>query len=501
MKKLLILMLALALCSGTLFSCNKKKSEEPTTDSVTNGGDNGPELDENGYQMDKLGTMDFSGEEIVICGWSNVESSSPEFDVKNLGSDNVSNAAYLKNKAVENRLNVKLKFETMDGWTGPGTATAGQAQITRVQAASGTDEIDLIGTYSWNPCVFMVNGDITNINDMPHVDLSAPWWNQSLTEKSSIYGNVYSVTGDIAPSLISSTYAVFFNKDMVSSYGLEDPYAIHESGDWTLDKMIEMSKAVANDKGEVGKKETTDIFGFVTFGTATDAFYHGSGMMLIENAPDGSMLLSDDFSSSKVHELLRKLVSFDQTTACFIAEKNKSTGDADWHTTIWENGNALFLLEEFSEVSRWMETKARNFGILPMPKYDTNQSEYYTLTGFYHTMYCVPKALAGSEVVGATLECLASESYRRVSPAYYDDLIQGRYAATVKEAMMFDEVRANVVIDSGRIFNQEIGWKIAQQFRINLVNSDTDWVSQIQSLEGNFQTKIGTLNAMANILG
>ena len=109
--------------------------------------------------------------------------------------------------------------------------------------------------------------------------------------------------------------------------------------------------------------------------------------------------------------------------------------------------------------------------------------------------------MAGSKAVGATLECLASESYRRVSPAYYEDLIQGRYSATVKEAMMFDEVRSNVVIDSGRIFNQEIGWKIAQQFRINLVKSDTDWTSTVQGLEASFQDKIGVLNSMANILG
>ena len=119
MKKLLALILALALCSGMLFSCKKNKGQDTAAQSsdevTTSGGDNGPELDENGYEKDKLGTMNFGGEEIVICGWSNVEKSSPEFEVKNLGGDNVSNAAYLKNQAVENRLNVNLKFETMDG--------------------------------------------------------------------------------------------------------------------------------------------------------------------------------------------------------------------------------------------------------------------------------------------------------------------------------------------------------------------------------------------------
>ena len=504
MKRTLALVLALVMCSFALISCKKEEEAVEDTAPVSTETDNGLEYDENGYLKDKVGNRDFGGTEINICGWSNVEKHVPEFGVKELtGADVVSSAAYIKNKKVEDRLRVKLAFETVDGWTGSGKTGAGQAQLTRVETTAGTDEIDLIGTYSWNAGVFTTNGYLTNLNTMPHVDLTAPWWNSTVQEKSSIYGKVYFATGDIAPSLIRSTYAVFFNKSLVEDYnGLEDPYALYESGDWTLDKMIEMSSKAYSDAGEAGVKEKTDKFGFVTFGTATDAFYHGSDLMLIENASDGSMLLSDDFTSSKVHDLLVKLINFDKTAACFITAKTQDSPDDGWHRSIWESGNALFMLEEFSQVENWVDSNAKNFGILPMPKYDKEQTKYYTLSGFYHTIYCVPKALTGNEAVGATLECLASECYRRVTPAYYENLIQTRYSTTVKEAMMFDAVRECVVFDSGRIYNQHFGWKTAQQFRINLRESDTNWASASDGLKGNIEANVTSLNQLASaVLG
>ncbi len=484
-------MLALLMCLGTLLSCSKEEEViEVGTDAVTT--DNGLEYDENGYLKDKLGEMDFEGREIKICGWSNVEKHMPEFGVESMGLGVVSNAAFIKNYTVEQRLKVKLKFETMDGWTGPGTAEAGQAQLTRVQTSAGTTDIDIIGTYSWNGATFMNKGYLADLNGMPHIDFTAPWWNASVVEKSSVYGKLFFATGDIAPSLIRETYAIFFNKAVVEQYdGMEDMYELYENGQWTVDKMIQLSAVVSSDLGESGK-DKGDKFGLVTFMTPTDAFYQGCGLMQIENAADGSMLLSEDFRSEKTHNLLQKLISFNKSNAFWID---------DGHETAWKQGNSLFTLCAFAQVEDWTESNAKNFGILPMPKYDTDQTEYRTLVGFYHTIYCVPIALKGDEAVGATLECLASESHRKVMPAYYEDLIQSRYSATVDEAIMFDKVRECVVVDSGRLFNQLLHWKIAQQFRISLKNNDIDWFSACDAIIPTIEQKLTSLNEGAAAFG
>lgn len=491
MKRILTLILAVLMCFGTLLSCSKEEEVvEGETEAVST--DDGIEYDENGYQMDKLGTMDFGGREIRICGWSNIEDNLPEFSVESMGLGTVSNAAFIKNYTVEQRLKVRLKFETMDGWTGQGTATAGQAQLTRVQTAAGTTDIDIIGTYSWNPATFMNQGLLSDLNAMPHIDFTAPWWNASVVEKSSVYGKLFFATGDIAPSLIRETYAVFFNKSVAAQYdGMEDLYDLYENGQWTIDKMMELSASVASDLGESGK-DKGDKFGLVTFGTATDAFYQGSDLMEIENAADGSMLVSEDFRSEKTHNLLEKLIGFSKTDAFWINDSYESA---------WKQGNSLFTLTTFAAVENWTDSNAKDFGILPMPKYDTDQTEYRTLVGFFHTMYCVPIALKGDEEIGATLECMASECYRKVTPAYYEDLIQSRYSATVDEAIMFDNVRACVVVDSGRIFNQLLHWKIAQQFRINLVKGDLDWFSACDVIIPTIEKNLTSLNEGAATFG
>ena len=546
MKKLLALVLVILMCLSALVSCSfggKEKESEQNNDNVSDvvtdvvtdteskketeaATDNGEaentvadsaedtedgdasdvveeseeetepeeviEYDENGYQKDNLpDELNFKGKEINISGWSEVENKYPEFGVKELGSNIVSNAAYQKNIAVQRRLNVKLNFSTVKGWTGPGDGS-GEEQIIRVQNAAQTGEIDLIGTYSWNACTFMVNAYISNLNNMPYLDLSMPWWNASIVEKSSIYGNVYYATGDISSAYIGNTYAMFFNKDVAEENQLGNIYDLYDNNQWTIDKMITLSKKVA----------TEGVYGFVTYGTAIDAFYQGSDFTFVDNAPDGSLLLSDDFTSSEVHDLVGKLFDFNDTDACFIDNGKNSVQ----YLKDWNQGNALFCLTDIFNSANFPEGNAENFGILPMPKYSEDQEEYHSLVGFYYSMYCVPVAADGDEAVGATLECLASESHRRVTPAYYDNLIKGRISATVKEAMMFDIVRDCVVIDSGRIFQKHIGWLIWGQFRNCIVGTKSeaaskDWMGESAGLASGFEEKITQLNQMAQILG
>ncbi len=499
MKRSLMLGLALLLCLSALVSCSLEGNEDTSSDSQKETQSQGVtgddvEYDENGYQKDKLGQMDFNGQTIRISGWSEVENKYPEFGVEKLGAGTiVDDAAYLKNKSVETRLNVSLKFDTVKGWTGPGDGS-GQEQLTRVQNAAGTGDIDLIGTYSWNACTFMVNGLVSNLNSMPYLDLNHPWWNESIVEKSSIYGNVYYATGDISPSYIGNTYAIFFNKNVAEEFKLGDIYALYDNDRWTMEKMIELSKMTASDTGVVGTKENTDKFGFVTYLTAMDALYQGSDFTLVDNAPDGSLLLSEDFTSAEVQSLIETLVSFNNTDACYIDE------GVDY-LKAWKQGNALFVLTDIYNVKDWENSNAKNFGLLPMPKYSEDQEDYHTLVGFYYSMYCVPRSSQGNEAVGATLECLASEAYRRVTPAYYESMIRTRFSATVKEAMMFDTVRDSVVIDSGRIFQGHLGWKIWGEFRSCIKNSSTDWISASGTLAPSIENKVTSLNQMAQILG
>ena len=493
MKRIFSLMLAILMLVSVLVSCSAEEEEkEEFTAGETVIGDDGLVYDENGYLMDNLGTQDFEGKEIIICGWSEVEKHYPEYEVETLGADVVSDAAFYRNESVQRRMNVKLSYQLVSGWTGPG-GNAGQEQITRVQNAAGTNDISLIATYSWNPATFLVNGYLADMNAMPHLSLESPWWNQSVLEKNTIYGKVFFATGDIAPSYIGATYAIFFNKQMVSEYKLGDIYSLYDNGKWTLQKMMQLSKKVGSDEDGFGTKNKGDIFGFATSQTPTDAFVTGWNILTVENENDGSLKIGSNFGGEKMQKLLSTLITFkDREDALF------DTGEL--FDESWVDGNVLFILEEFSSVKEWVTAGVTKFGVLPMPKYDEEQTDYTTIPGFYHTVYCVPVTMGSDEAVGATLECLASESYRKVTPAYFENIFQSRYSEDFKEAEMFGKIKDCVVIDAGRLFQSQLGSKTWMPFRNALYAGDTGWMSTYDGMESYINQRITQLNeTVANL--
>ncbi|MBR4013928.1 MAG: hypothetical protein IKJ00_06495 [Clostridia bacterium] len=488
MKKVFSLILALLMLCMTFVSCasNDEDNDGEITAEQTVIGDDGLVYDENGYLMDDLGTKDFEGKEINISGWSEVVKHYPEYSVESLGADIVSDAAYKRNEAVERRMNVKLSYQLISGWTGPG-GNAGQEQLTRVQNAAGTDEINLIATYSWNPATFLVNGYLADMNSMQHISLESPWWNQSVLEKNTIYGKVYFATGDIAPSYIGATYAIFFNKQIVSEYKLGDIYELYDDGNWTLQKMMQLSKKVGSDVDGFGTKNAGDKFGFSTSQTPTDAFLAGWNILTVENELDGSLKIGESFGGEKMQNLLSTLITF----------SNREDALFDTGTLFedsWLEGDVLFILEEFSSVKDWVTAGMTKFGVLPMPKYDAEQTEYYTIPGFYHTVYCVPITMGDDEATGAALECLASESYRKVTPAYFENIFQSRYSEGSDEATMFGAIRDSVVIDAGRLFSTQLGSKTWMPFRNSLYAGDTGWMSAFDGMEGYLNERIKILN-------
>ena len=65
-------------------------------------------------------------------------------------------------------------------------------------------------------------------------------------------------------------------------------------------------------------------------------------------------------------------------------------------------------------------------GILPYPKYDTEQEDYISLD--WGGLMGVPGTIVNTEMVGAVIELLAYESADTVIPAYYDVLLSGKLA-------------------------------------------------------------------------
>ena len=144
-----------------------------------------------------------------------------------------------------------------------------------------------------------------------------------------------------------------------------------------------------------------------------------------------------------------------------------------------------------------------SYGILPVPKYDAEQEEYYTCMAFPFTIYSVSSALSDekADMAGAVLECMASESYRRVTPAVFETAMKLKYSSGDDDSRMYDLIRDAVQIDLGRIFNSPLKKIPYEPFRTACSKGQTNWVSTVKAytkvMEKALEEIVSTLDGLA----
>ena len=89
-----------------------------------------------------------------------------------------------------------------------------------------------------------------------------------------------------------------------------------------------------------------------------------------------------------------------------------------------------------------------------------------------------------------TLEALASDAYRNLTPTWYDTMFKGRFLETVENAVMFDLIHDSIVFDTGRVFGAYID--VFSAFR--KAASSKNWVSYYNASKGKWNTAISKIN-------
>jgi hypothetical protein len=118
-----------------------------------------------------------------------------------------------------------------------------------------------------------------------------------------------------------------------------------------------------------------------------------------------------------------------------------------------------------------------SYGILPMPKYDEEQTNYYSHAHDQFAVYGIVSSVPTTEVdnIGAVLECMAIEGYRTVTPAYFEVALKGKYSKDPQSWEMLDKIVNNVKIDGGLLYTIMLS-DITQQLR-NTVKNDNPTIS------------------------
>ena len=142
------------------------------------------------------------------------------------------------------------------------------------------------------------------------------------------------------------------------------------------------------------------------------------------------------------------------------------------------------LIAAESEEFRGMQSA---YGILPIPKFDEDQQEYYSLAHDLFTVYGVVSSVNSIDLddVGAVMEAMAIESYRVVTPAYYEVALKGKYSKDPQSWEMLDMIVNNLKINGGLLYTINIS-DITQKFRTAIKNqqSNTSTILNALNLKG-----------------
>lgn len=454
-SRLLCLVLA-CLMLLPLVACGK--TEEPAATTTAQGGENTTaatgeatteateNTDANGYLNDDLDpSLNFNGDDFTLLYWSDREHE--EFYAENQTGELVNDAIYTRNQTVEERLGIKFQYATTDG---DASNVNNFAQKVNTSISAGDHAYDLVSAHSFTIGKCATQNLLYNLAEVDHINFEQPWWPEKLIGQATINDKLFFVSGDISANVIYMMYVTFFNKDMLETYHLEDPYQLAADGKWTIDKQFEMCTGVYSDLNGNGTKDIDDQYGQYTYTLHLDSFLWGSDIVILDTTNE-TPVFSEDFLGEKTLGLQEKVQNFfNNTNDGYLLTVNSTVHQ------YFGKGISLFWNDRCRQAITFAGQEV-SYGIIPIPKYDEAQDGYATLLGNPFSLYGVPKDTLRPDMAGAVIECLASESYRTISPALYEVALKVKYSQDDIAAEMFDTAKSAVVFDLGRILSSSLG--------------------------------------------
>ncbi len=374
-----------------------------------------------------------------------------EFYAEEASGDIVEDAIYNRNLSIEERLNID--YELIQRGT---SADYGkELNSIRVDITSDNDAYDVIAGYSVHIVTMMSEGLFYNLNEVEYLDFSQPWWTQSIQDEMTFNGSVYFMTGDICMTTTSKAICMYFNKTVAERYNISELYTTVNDNNWTFEKYKSTIANIYEDVNGNGKKDDNDAFGTaMTPYNSVDAFIPAFRQNITEMGEDGFPVLA--FNNNRMVSIVETIYSLMYETQSVHVPRN-SLEDQATCEKIFMDDRALFMLFEFTACDRLREMKS-DFGIIPYPKFDSLQEKYGTYMQDGHTLLCIPITCTRLDLTGAATEALAAESYRRVTPAYFEVALQIKYSRDDESIQTLQLIKDSIKYNFGYVYLSNAFW-------------------------------------------
>lgn len=403
----------------------------------------------------ELPDSDFGGREFRVLGndgdrdqWDNFEIFS---EAEN--GEVVNDAVFKRNRAVEERYNVKVTQITQSSGDNQDACLVPHIRQT---VMAGEDLYDLAFTTISNIGMLPREGLVYDLNDVKNINFSKNWWNQDVNDTLSIDGKLFFTSSNFSLRDKSRAYILVYNKEMAKQNSLDDPISLVRENKWTIDKFSEMVTQVAVDLNGDSKVDDKDQFGIGADSyNAFETFIYGCGVTAI--GKDNKDVPIPTLNSDRTVSVIEKVRSFfTLKNVTVIPDQWQGKVDYDfWAVSSkgFKEGRILFATAFPHSLKAYSAECVNDYGIIPYPKFDEAQDKYYTYADRYCMLFCIPVSCVDPDFSGFMLEALSAEATDTSLKAYYDISCKTKYTYDADSAEMLDLTFAGIQYDLTRIYN------------------------------------------------
>ena len=435
-----MLLLQLAACSAEPTDQTKDSPDETTAAVVTE-----PETVA-GMERANLPDMNYDGRELVFYGGGNDGTGYAWrfLDTDEQTGEVLNDAIYIRNRKVEEKYGVKISAILPEN-------SADTKLITNSINANDSS-FDAILWRLDQLLPLARQNFLVDYKDMPYIDTSASWWDASVVEGLTLLDQLYFCIGDISPWTDARVNAIVFNKDMCRELGLELPYQSVFDGTWTIEKFNTYISNVNSDINGDSAMDYDDRWGFFSQNGCGWMMYFSGGGRITDTVGDEPVIA---FGSERNVTLANMALSIStDKTKTLMADPYVTANGNSWQaaSTWFANGGSLMRSSVFEPVPRDYRAMETDFGVLPFPKLDENQEQYYTLPEYAAYMVSFPTT-CDREFVSLVVEAMAAESTYTVTEAFFENCLNEKSVRDEESKQILKVIFDSKIFDIGYFLN------------------------------------------------
>lgn len=466
--RLLALVLAGLMLAGMFCACADEKTPggtdktKPTGTGTEGGDENEPEL----YKANIPEGTRYDNEVFTVYAYPKEIFVWKDYDWQNAGmqtSDVINDAVFKRSDTVENNLGITIDIYHPEQY--------GDPTVLVKAITTGDDTYDIANVPMLSHIKMVQNEQLMDLSTYGSLDLEAAWWDQNIQKDLAIDDKFFGLTGDIGTMYKRSIAVILFNKELMQNEGIDFPYQQVDSKEWTLDLMIELASRVSHDLDANGTYDDQDCYGLVYFADVLCAMELGCGVnYATKNEADIPEMTLNDERTIDVIDRASELL-FD-TELSYNVTSNGQNEETMWK--MFMANQALFYYGELHSAEDMRATE-HEFGILPMPLYDTDQEDYHhTINPNVAATLVIPSTNQEEIMTSYIIDSLGAESKNYLTPAYYEKNLKSRVSRDDESSACLDIIISTLTYDMGYLYVPQSGALIRDLCN----NKSTDFASK-----------------------